>query len=339
MGQPCSILRYMNHDRLSSELVRALRGARSQATLNRRLSRSSNVAHAWERGSRSPRASDFFKLARLNRVDVARVLLAFATTSETVPKRTLFDARATATWLNALARGRSHSELARAVGRDRNTIARWLNGDTEPRLPDLLRFVDATTQRMLDFVAEFVVPRSLDSVRPIWSDLERQRQLAYDMPWAHAVLRALELDAHEELPAQLSESVAARIGIAPDLAEACLKALAASGQIRRRNGHWTLTRILAVDTRDNPEGNLRLKRHWAQVGVERLAGAALPEGSQYSYNLFAVSEDGLQRIRQAHLQYYERVRAIVAECQLPTRLALVNIQLLPLDAGTAFRQQ
>ena len=82
-----------------------------------------------------------------------------------------------------------------------------------------------------------------------------------------------------------------------------------------------------------------MKRHWAQVGVERLAGAALPDGSQYSYNLFAVSEDGLQRIRQAHLQYYERVRAIVAECQLPTRLALVNIQLLPLDAGTAFRQQ
>ena len=329
----------MNHERLSSELVRALRGLRSQATLNRRLCRSSNVAHAWEHGSRSPRASDFFKLARLNRVDVARVLLDFAATSETVPKRPLFDTRATATWLNALARGRSHSELARAVGRDRNTIARWLNGDTEPRLPDLLRFVDATTQRMLDFVAEFVDPRSLDSLRPIWSDLERQRQLAYDMPWAHAVLRALELGAHEGLPAQLSESIAARIGIGRDLAEACLKALAAAGQIRRRNGRWTLTRILSVDTRDNPEGNLRLKRHWAQVGVERLAGAALPEGSQYSYNLFAVSEEGLERIRQAHLQYYERVRAIVAECQLPTRLALVNIQLLPLDAGTAFRQQ
>jgi hypothetical protein len=33
-----------------------------------------------------------------------------------------------------------------------------------------------------------------------------------------------------------------------------------------------------------------------------------------------------------HLQYYERLRAIVAECEHPTHLALVNVQLLPLDA-------
>jgi hypothetical protein len=48
--------------------------------------------------------------------------------------------------------------------------------------------------------------------------------------------------------------------------------------------------------------------------------------------LFAISDEGLEQIRQAHLQYYERVRAIVAECEHPTRLALVNVQLLPLDA-------
>jgi transcriptional regulator with XRE-family HTH domain len=270
-------------------------------------------------------------LVRVAGVDVVRVLAEFAD-APALPARAALDARGIAVWLQTLARGRSHAELARAVKRDRNTVARWLSGDTEPRLPDLLRFVDATTQRMLDFVAAFVDPSSLPSLRAIWADLERQRHLAYDLPWAHAVLRVLELDDYVKLPEHVRGFIARRIGIAEALEDECLNALAHAGQIRRRRGKWTLTRVMAVDTRDDPEGNLRLKRHWAKVGAERLERPTLPPKSQYSYNLFAISDEGLEQIRQAHLHYYERLRAIVAECKHPTHLALVNVQLLPLDA-------
>jgi len=319
----------MDHETLASELIRALRGTRSQAAINRRLGRTSNVAHAWERGTRSPSASDFFKLARASKVDVPRVLSEFAGGPSFT--RNALDAGAIAAWLEALAHGRSHAELSRAVKRDRNTVARWLSGASEPKLPDLLRFVDATTQRMLDFVAAFVEPSALPSLSATWLDFERQRRIAYDMPWAHAVLRALELDAYRRLPAHEAGFIAARIGISSELEAECLSALASAGQIRRRAGKWALTRVMTIDTRDDPEGNLRLKRHWARVGAERLERAALPPSSQYSYNLFAISDAGLEQIRQAHLQYYERLRAIVAECERPTRLALVNVQLLPLD--------
>ena len=321
----------MDHDALAAEIVRELRGTRSQGAMNRRLGRTSNVAHAWERGSRRPTASDFFKLARLARIDVTQVLADFAVTSDAPGARAVFDARHSAAWLNALARGRSQSDLARAVARDRNTVARWLSGVSEPRLPDLLRFVEATTQRMLDFVARFVDPRAIESLRAVWGDLERQRQLAYELPWAHAVLRVLELDDYLKLPAHVRGFIAARIGIGEALEEECLRALARAGQIRKTRGKWAVRRVLAVDTRDDPEGNLRLKQHWTSVAAERLERSALPPSSQYSYNLFAISDEGLEQIRQAHLQYYERVRAIVVECRQPTRLVLVNVQLLPLD--------
>src|SRR5262245_23344071 len=105
----------MRHDILAKELVRALRGARSQGSTNRRLGRSSNVAHAWERGTRQPRASDFFKLARLARVDVEAMLNRFAPFEAATETRA---ARALTAWLVALTRGRSQLELARGVGRD-----------------------------------------------------------------------------------------------------------------------------------------------------------------------------------------------------------------------------
>lgn len=321
----------VNHDRLAAELIRALRGRRSQGALNRRLGHSSNVAHTWERGTRSPRASDFFRLARLARVDLARVLSGFSEGCSAFAQGFTCDAKGTARLLAALAQGRSQVEIARALNRSRNTVARWLDASTEPRLPDLLRWVEATTQRLFDFVAAFADPKSLPSLAAAYGDLERQRRLAYELPWAHAVLRALELDAYTRLPTHVSGFIAARVGIEPELEDECLRALAAAGQIRSKRGKWQVSRVLAVDTREDPEGNMRLKRHWARVALSRIEQRALPVGCQYSYNLFAISDEGLEQIRQAHLQYFEKLRSIVAECRNPTRVALANLQLLPLD--------
>jgi transcriptional regulator with XRE-family HTH domain len=320
----------MDHETLAAELIRALRGRRSQGATNRRLGRSSNVSHTWERGTRAPRASDFFKLARLAGVDVDGTLSNFAPDVQGAPRGE--KRRALSVWLVALAGDRSQRDLAAKVGRDRNTIARWLDGATEPRLPDLLRFVGATTQRLLDFVAAFADPRTLPSLREAHADLERQRHLAYELPWAHAVLRLLELHAYAELPEHVPGFIAARVGITLELEVECLTALARAGQIYKRRGKWRVRRVLTVDTREDPEANLRLKRHWSEVALGRIGGDALAAGSLFSYNLFAISDEGLVAIREAHLQYFERLRAIVSECRRPTRLALANVQLLPLDA-------
>jgi transcriptional regulator with XRE-family HTH domain len=319
------------HERLSSELVRALRGKRSQGFVNRRLGCSSNALHAWERGTRQPCATDFLRLARLANVDVDAVLRRFSVQAVSSPNAHAMRLPPVATWIARLSHDRTQSELARQLGRARNTIARWLDGTTEPRLPDLLRFVEVTTQRLVEFVAAFVDPQALPSLRGTYRDLERQRHLAYAMPWAHAVLRALELDAYAKLPQHEAGFLARQIGISPELETECLRALAAAGQIVRRGRKWRVRRIIAVDTRENADANLLLKRHWAGVGLERLGPAALEQGNLFSYNLFAISEEGLEQIREAHLQYFERLRSIVAECRHPTRLALANVQLLALD--------
>jgi transcriptional regulator with XRE-family HTH domain len=331
----CSNLHYMQHDVVASELVRALRGARSQGALNRRLGRSSNVAHTWERGSRQPRASDFFKLAELSGLPVRDILADFASVERTSLPPLGLQAREVGAWLAVLSRRRPHAELARKVGCGRNTVARWLTGKTEPRLPDLLRLVDATTQRLMDFVGAFVDPLSLPSLKSAFEDLERQRRLAYELPWAHAILRVLELDDYARLPRHALGEIARRIGITPEQEAECLSALARAGQIRRHRGKWVVRRVLTVDTRNDPAANLRLKRHWAGVALERLGGEALSAGALFSYNLLAISDAGLAEIREAHLAYYERVRSIVRACERPTRLALVNVQLLPLEAGAA----
>src|SRR5689334_13960199 len=128
----------MDYELASRELVRALRGKRSQAALQRRMGRTSNVLHAWETGARYPKATDLLQLVQLGGQAPVAVLSRLAPCRGDNPSALL------TSWLNALVRDRSHAELSRQLGVNRNTIARWLAGETEPRVPQLLALVQAT---------------------------------------------------------------------------------------------------------------------------------------------------------------------------------------------------
>lgn len=285
------------------------------------MGRTSNVLHAWETGARYPRATDLLQLVQLSGRAPVAVLSRLAPCRGTSPRALL------TSWLSALVRDRSHAELARQLGVNRNTIARWLAGETEPRVPQLLALVQATTQRALDFLAELA---EVPSVAAEQADLRRQRALAYSQPWAHAVLRALELEPYRALARHEPGVLAASTGISVEEAQQALDALLEAGQVHKRGRRFRPRRVLAVDTREDPAGNLALKRHWFSVASERLAQHGIPADGLASYNLFAVAEADLERIRQAHLDYYERIRSIVAESSNPTRVVLTTIGLLPL---------
>lgn len=321
----------MDHALLAAELARALRGRRSQPALSRRLGFTSNVVYAWESGRRAAAASVFFRLAALGKIDVAAALAGFAGDAG-LRGLDFGSPSASAQLLRALRADRPLSEIARAVDADRTTVARWFEGETEPRLPELLRYVDATTQRLLEFVSLFADPSALASTRKRYADLLAQRRLAYELPWSHAVLRALELDAYRALPRHEPGFIARCVGISREDETRCLRALAAAKQIAFEHGRYKITRVLTVDTRPNEEENRRLKLHWASVGQQRLEAGA-PRGALFSYNLFPIDERGFERIRRLHVEYYERIREIVAESSTADRVVLMNMQLVPLGGG------
>lgn len=318
----------MDPDSLGAELVRALRGRRSQPALSRRLGYASNAVYGWESGRRAPSARTFFRLAALSGVDVTGALRGFSAAADPSALQQL---AGLASWLRALSGERSNSELARAVHADRTTVTRWLDGRTEPKLPELLRFIHATTQRLLEFLACFVDPTSLDSARAAYADLVAQRRLAYELPDSHAVLRALELDAYRALPRHAPGFIARHIGISQEAEAECLRALLAAKQIKRVRGRYVIQHVLTVDTRPDEAQNRRLKQHWANVGLERLSAGDAPPEALFSYNLFPVSKTDFERIRRLHIDYYERVREIVAQSKRADRVVLMNVQLVPLE--------
>lgn len=323
----------LDADRISRELVRQLRGRRAQQLLGKRLGFGSNVVHTWESGRRAPEAAQFFRLAQLCGVAVGPAVASFFKDAPAELRRArLGSPRGVQRLVAALIGSGVRAHIAERIGVDRTTLTRWLAGKTGPRLPELLRLVDVTTQRLLPFIELFADPRALPSTRAAYEDLAAQERLAYELPWSHALLRALELQQYAALPRHRPGFLSERLGISSDDEERYLSALAAAGQIRWNGTHFEVQRVLTVDTRRDAARNRRLKAHWAEVAQRRLVKGTAPEEALFSYNLFAVSERTFQRIRQLHLDYYDAVRALVDESTEPERVVLMNAQLVPLDA-------
>lgn len=320
----------VNYERLASQLLRALRRGRSQSALARRLGYRANVAHTWERGTRFPPARVLFRLAALNGISLEPIS-AFPKAAGAVNTSAPWQAQSTAALLRALVGETPVSELARAIRVDRTTVARWLRATTEPRVPELLALVDAATHQLVEFVAIFTDPHELPALRDLARHLVAQRRLAYELPWSHAVLRALELHEYRSLRAHVPGFIARVIGIDLQTERALLGELRRARLIRRQREKWVLARVLTVDTGSHPERDRQLKEHWAEVALGRLRQTKGPSEAFHSYNLFGVSRADFTRIRELHVEYFERVRRIIAESDLAERVVLVVQELVPLD--------
>jgi transcriptional regulator with XRE-family HTH domain len=325
----------MNHETLAKELVRSVRGQRSQVALSRRLRRRSNVLYTWEAGRRFPTAAAFFHLAQRVGLDVRAGISAFlGSLPETLQGRDFADPETVARLLTHLAEGTTQVDLSARVRKNRVSVGRWLKGQAEPRLPDFLRMIEASSLRLLDFVAIFARPQELSAARGAWEELEAQRRVAYRLPWSHAVLRVLELEAYRRLRRHEDGFIAKRLGISLEVERAALEALAESKLIVRRKARWTASSVLTVDTRRDPEAGRALKTHWARVGEERLPELE-PDGEDlFSYNLFTVSEKDWERLRDMHIAYFQELRRVVGSSAPAERVALVNLQLFRLDVAT-----
>lgn len=323
----------MDLDLLSRELLRALRGRRSQTALSRRLGYQSNVLYTWEAGHRAPTAAEALRLASRVGVDLRAAARRFYRAEPAwLQAHDPATPAGVAAWLTDLRGDTPLVRVAEQSGLSRFAVARALSGETEPRLPDFLRLFEAMSLRVLDLVAALTDPELLPSTRERWRRLVAQRRLAVEQPFTQAVLRAVELQDYADLPRHEEGWIARRLGIAPEVEAACLLLLGEAGELRWDGERWRPAEALAVDTRDDPERSRQLKRWWAQVGLERLGQD--PDG-MWSYNVVSVSEADLRHIQELYRACFRAVRTVVARSAPAERVVLINTQVFALDALSA----
>lgn len=322
-----------DYEALSIELVRALRGRRSCAELSRRAGYRSNIAHRWESGHCWPTAARFIAAHRRVRPSGTSWLERFFHLRPAwLGARDPAAPEVVADFLQHLRGKTPVVRIAELAGRSRFTVARWLDGSAQPKLPELLLLVDVASRRLLDLLACFVDPAQLPSARAQWQRLQLAREAAYDRPWSHAVLRALELAGSARKMPEQAEWIAQRLAIGAGEVSDALKMLAATGQVRRTRRGFVPLPAMAVDTSQDPVRALDLKAAWTATALERMRAGA--DGS-YGYSLFAVSRADLARLRDLHLEYVRAMQSVIAASTPSECVGLYCAQLLPLEPQAA----
>jgi transcriptional regulator with XRE-family HTH domain len=314
---------------LAADFLRAMRGRRSQRALSRRLGYQTNIAYRWESGRCWPTARKTLEaLELLGFAPLAKLREFYAREPSWLRTHARPSVLLVSELLRDLCGQASLVSLAERSGFSRFQLARWLSGAAEPRLPELLRLIEVTSLRVIEFVALFFDPARLPSIAARARRQAALREAAFAAPWSHAVLRALELDAYRKLPGHRKGWLAQQLGIAPEEERRALALLARAGQVRWDGHHYRVVQLTSIDTRQEPSRSRELKAFWIEQARARLLAE---QPGFFSYNLFSVSERDFTRIAELHSRFYRELRAIVAGSEPNERVGLFCTQLLSLE--------
>ncbi|HET7541251.1 MAG TPA: DUF4423 domain-containing protein [Polyangiaceae bacterium] len=311
----------------AAEVLRALRGKRSQRAFARRLGYRANPITDWEHARRFPTAIEALRAAQLFGVNVSEAFSAFHTAAPPVSDSS--GQFALAPWLTAIRGTTPLAHVAARAGCSRFAMGRWLSAAAQPRLPEFFRCVDAITGRLPDLVAALVAIEEVPSLLARYQSMQAAKRLAFDAPWTEAVLRVLEIEDYRRLTAHDDAFVAQRLDIPIEVARDALQRLETAAVIRLENGLWRQARPLSVDTR-GAKGQLDAQlRHWSGVSYRRII-ARRPR-DLFAYNVMSCSHADYERIRELWRRTFREMQSIVAASEPTERVALLNLQLLEFE--------
>jgi hypothetical protein len=300
----------------SRQLLRALRGQRSQLAFSRRLGFRSNVVAKWESGQRMPGAADVFRFSARVGIDMATVLGRFhlATAGEVSELSRV----GLAAWLRAQQGTQRVQELATRSQLSRFSVGRMLSGVSEPRLPQFLALVEALTGRVADLVHEWVGIERVSALKPRFGRARAARAAMFQQPLCLAVMCLLDTQALAcPLPQQV-QLLAATLERPVAIVRECLSILERGGVVTLRKGSHRLTGALTVETKTNLEEENVARAYWTRLAADK---ALAPAGTDlHSYNVFSVSLADYQRLQKMQREFFRGARALIAASN-PTDLA------------------
>lgn len=307
----------------AQQLIRALRGSRSQLAFARRLGYRANPVTDWEHGRRYPTAQEALRIAGRVGVDVVAAHERFA---PGVLLEGSSGSYALGAWMRGLLGQTRVSELSRRMGRSRPTISRWLHGVAQPRLHEYMEFIDATTGRLPDWAAELVPIAQVPSLLPRFQVTQAARRLAFERPWTEGILRVLETDAYKQRPDHDAAWIARVLALPDEEVATCLEQLLEAQVITRERGKYAEVRPLSVDTRGGRAALRAVKAHWAKVAMQRSLEPK-PEDF-FAYNLCSASSEDMARIHEVLQNAFREIRTIVAASRSLEEVGLVNLHLV-----------
>jgi hypothetical protein len=310
----------MNYEIIKNELLKAVRGKKTQGFINQKLKRGFNQAYRWEAGYSEISWLQFVELCQICRVDLDRAIRSTFAFPHSCRR---FDL------LIQFLIGKTDSvSLAKTLSVSSFRVRRWLGGKVAPDLRDMLILFDRVARQLPEFVGSLVPIELVPSLKLPHLQKSLQKKLHTEIPFAGALLHLLELESYKALKKYPEGWIASKLGITVTQERSAIKLLKQAGVLAFKNGKYHC-RPLMVDLRGDLELLKATRSYWIGRSLERVkALTQLPKDELYGYLVFSLSESAQGKVIERYLEFLAEVRFIVENDPLPAdRLQLLNVQL------------
>ncbi len=312
---------------VAQDLLRGLRGRRSQQFLNRRLNFRSNQVHKWETGQNQISWEMFIHVCTVRSVAIDRLLLnAFLFHSP--PERIDL-------LLQHLLPKAELKTHASSLGVSPQTLRRWYKGESDLGLATILQIFSLLPGQAENFVIRLCEAATCLPPEQLQSWPGSPLEILFRHPIAGALTAALELDEYISQTSHPTGWLAQKLGSTEDEIESALHALQEVGAIRQAGIHYA-SENLTIDTSGaNPSSRLRLRGYWFDrfvraIGLRKLS---LAGRSQLTYFVHALSEDGRHEIKGLLQAFYRDVDRVIRKDRVKKKSSVcyVGIDLIDLS--------
>ena len=303
-----------------SELVRILRGPRSQTAVSRKLGYRTNQLYRWEAGLRSPTWKDFVRLCRA--VD--------APLEGQLRKSLNYkgDPNDGAAIANHLMQNLPISRVATLTGISRFTLSRWLSKKTEPGLAEMLQLLHCLWNLLFVFLEGWVEVERIPSLAMLHASRSQELDLFYNFPASITVLEALKLESYLKIDEHSDQWLAQKIGLSSDEVSKIIHRLQASRLIESVGLKYKVLKPFAPKN-GNFQRYKEVRKFWFNKILEKYSQMEkVPEESLAPAFTFACSQSAMTEIASRYRNFLTEMNTIIAEDTDPANRLVVHSSML-----------
>jgi len=295
----------MNYSIVITELLRALRGKRSQVGLSRRLRFRFNQIYRWESGQTKIGWTDFVRLTEVVKVDLGKIIRMLRVFDHHPSEHVKL--------VESMIGSRKIVQIARDMKCSTSVLSRWLNGRTTPSLEQMLRLMQATDQSVIQFLdAISPIEDSFPSLREKHQALKRRIEFFHCFPDATLVIRLMETDEYRRLTRYERGWFARRLKIPIAEEKTIIETLVRLELVEMCANKPVPIVTEHIRTISTYEQRRKTDKYWQQMGAKVLDISDRPTiFSSFGYWAFSCSEEARKKVREAEHAFYQTVGNIV----------------------------
>lgn len=320
----------IDFDWVATEMVKAVRGKRSQNQLNRKLGFSVNQLYRWESGYRKITWKNFVQICSLSRVSIGEILK--------VEIGFFGDEREIKDLILHLKGQHSLTAFSKLVNLPNTKIRNWAQGRGQVNLSDVLKMIEGSLGVSTDIVAKICDINLVPSLLEVHKLRLFQRNICFQNPELMIMIHGVELLSRQALGASYWSQISGLTSLSEKRCKELVEIGIDAKYFEMKEQHLKVT-ISFIDTRGALKQTLDMRRFWINVALKKIDTIEdITKPHRLLYFIMSVSDHGAEKLQALMYQFISKMAELNRDDPGPsTQIRLINFQNILMGRETLLK--